>query len=94
MARNIAVDTKSSESGPAVNAFSIVTNNDLELDYITKSLWVGTGGNVNCVFATAAGNNAGNAVVIANIPTGTELKVRLKKIGADGTTASNLIGFI
>ena len=94
MARNIAVDTHSPHDGPAVNAFSITANNDLELDYITNSLWVGTGGNINCTFATAAGNNAANAIVIGNISTGTELKVRLKKIGLTGTTASNLIGFI
>ena len=92
--RNIATMTHSYRGGPAVNAFSITANNDFELDYVTNSVWVGTGGNLNCTFQTAQSNTAADAVMIYNIPTGTELKVRLKKIGETGTTASNLVGFI
>lgn len=93
MPRPIAERTNSSELGPAVNAFSIVTSNDLELDYVTKSVWVGTGGNINCVFISAQSNTSADAVVIPNIQTGSNLRVRLKKISSDGTTASNLVGF-
>jgi hypothetical protein len=94
MSRPIAVVTHSDRLGPAVNAFSITANNDFELDYVTNSIWVGTGGNLNCTFATTATNTAADAILILNIPTGTKLDLRLKKVGSTGTTASNLIGLI
>ena len=50
-------------------------------------LYVGTGGNIAVV------TEAGNSVTLNNYPSGAYLWLRVTKVMATNTTASNIVGF-
>jgi hypothetical protein len=86
-----AVDTFSTlttgGSGPASNAFEISPNNDAELTYVTRWLYVGTAGHVKIDTA------GGETVTLNNLAAGVLHPIRAKKVYATGTTALTPVGF-
>jgi hypothetical protein len=73
----------------AGSAFSITPNNTTDLAVVTTALYVGFTGNVSVI---CSGNTAG--VVFANVPGGSFLPLRVKRVTVSGTTASGLVGVV
>jgi hypothetical protein len=78
--------TKSIDS-VAENAFAVTPSDANDLPSATRSVYVGTGGNLTC---TLVGDDT--AVTFHNVVGGTILPIRLKKVFANGTTAADIVG--
>jgi hypothetical protein len=70
--------------GPANNADEIAPA-DEDLGFVTRSLYIGGAGNVSLVML------GGQTVVFQNVPAGTQLPVRAKRVNA-ATTATLIVG--
>ena len=73
---------------PAENAVAVTPNDSTDLTYTTRAVLVGTGGDLEVVMA-----GAGNTVVIAGVPDGAFLPIRVSRIKATNTTASGITAF-
>lgn len=73
---------------PAIDAFSIIPNDSLELTEVTRAVYVGQGGTL--VVTT----KEGTTVTFENVAAGGFLPLRLSKVLATGTTASALVGLV
>lgn len=71
---------------PIEKAESVTPNDTTDLPNIPRALWIGTGGNIALV---PKGQTTG--VIIQNVPDGTLLPIRAKRITAAGTTATDII---
>ena len=71
----------------AVRAYEVTPDDDADLVF-NKGLWVGTGGTVAVQMWEAPD---GETVGLGSVPTGTLLPLRVKKVLATGTTATNLV---
>lgn len=72
---------------PARSAFAITPVNGVALEFATKALYVGTGGDITL---RAVGSE--NDVLIRNIPSGTVLAIRVAAVRSTGTTAADIVG--
>lgn len=83
-----ATDTfvnKSTTDFPATEAAAVVPHNTNELSYVTRGLYVGTGGDVKVTM------RGGQAVTFPNVQAGTLLPFRVKIVWATGTSASDIV---
>ena len=78
----------SSLDAPADTAFAIAPNDASDLAETTRALYIGSTGSVAVTMA------AGGDVTFANLPGGTILPVRLRRVRATGTTATGLVGLL
>ena len=74
---------------PAKAAFAISPSDGQDLEFVTKAIYVGTGGDI--VLRTVAG--AGN-VRFAGVTSGAILPIRVTAVRSTGTTASDIVGLI
>lgn len=72
-------------TSPAVHAFAITPDDD-DLEFVTRGLYVGTGGTLVCTFL------GGEELTITGIGDGAVYPFRLTNIDSTGTTATGLIG--
>ena len=70
---------------PARNAAVVTPSNSADLTYVTRGVYVGTGGNIK---VTTAG---GQDITFSNVIGGLVLPFAVKRIWATGTTASDMI---
>lgn len=70
----------------ARRAWAITKNDDNELTYVTKGLYVGGDGDV------AVRMFDGTDVTFANVPAGTILPIMVKRVLATGTDATSIVG--
>lgn len=70
---------------PATNAEAVTPHNTNELNYVTRAVYVGTGGDLKVTMADSG------TVTFADVPSGTTLAIRCKVIWATGTVASDII---
>lgn len=75
------------ESLQGSSAFSIVPNDETDLAVATIALYVGFSGDVNII---CSGDTS--AVAFFNVPGGSFLPVKTKRVLASGTTASGIVG--
>ena len=73
---------------PAQHGFAITPHDSSPLVVATRALYVGTAGNIAAVLISGA------ELTFSNVPSGTLLPIRLAKVKASGTTASNLLGLL
>jgi len=77
---------------PADDAFDITPDDVNELPFVTRSIYVGQGGNLTVV------TRKGTTVTFYGLAAGTTLHQRVKKVlvssGATLTTAANLVGMV
>ena len=59
---------------------------DGELGHLTRALYVGVGGDL------AVRLQDGTELVLANVPTGTLLPIRVTRVLASGTSATQIVG--
>jgi hypothetical protein len=75
-------------SGPASHGFAVTPSDSALLAETTRGIYVGTGGTIAALMLSGAG------VTFAAVPGGTTLPVRLTKIMATGTTASDIVALV
>lgn len=69
------------------SAGEMITPNDVStLSYVTRALYVGTGGTV------VVRMKSGDILTLSDLPTGTLCPIRVDQVLATGTTAGNLVG--
>lgn len=73
-------------TSPPERAVAIAPDDDTPLTHVTRALFVGTGGDV-AVVMTGSGS-----VILANVPSGTLLPIRVERVLATGTSAGNIVG--
>lgn len=71
---------------PTAHHFAITPDNDNDLEAVTRSIWIGTGGDLVVVDIND------HEVTFKNVPSGTEKQGRFKQVRATGTTAGDLVG--
>ena len=77
---------------PARHAVAITPSDSADLATVPKAIYVGTGGDVKLI---GVGAPAGaNGVVFKNVPTGSILDVRARRVLATGTTATDLVALL
>lgn len=73
--------------GPCRAPYAITPHNTNALPEVTKGIYVGTAGDVRLV-----GVGSETPVTYKNLPNGSYINVRAKRVLVTGTTASDLIG--
>lgn len=74
-------------SGPAGHAFAVTPNDGADLAVVTRGLYVGTGGDLSLVLK---GNVS--AVSFVGVAGGSVLPLRVARVRATGTTATDIVG--
>lgn len=70
---------------PYVKAVLVTPNNDVDLTFVTRALFVGVTGDVEVVTA------AGDQVTFRGIAAGTLLPMRVRRVKSDQTTADGIL---
>lgn len=70
-------------------AAAITPDDNNDLPTVSRGLWVGSGGDINVVLA-----NSTDPVLISNVPDGSLLPFRVKRVHATGTTATGLVALL
>ena len=73
-------------SSPAEHGAAVTPNDDADLTTTSRSLYIGTGGDVVVILK---GDSA--AVTFVSVPAGSVLPVRAQRVKATGTTATNIV---
>lgn len=72
---------------PAEHATAITPNDDADLTYVTRALYVGGDGNVTGITA------GGETITVVGLLAGMLYPFRFVRIKATGTSATNLVGW-
>lgn len=73
------------ESLPADWAAAVTPSDSTNFTFIPRALYIGTGGNISCFFSD------GTSVTFTNVVSGTILPIRVRRVNATSTTASNIV---
>lgn len=73
---------------PAMHGFAITPDDSIDLTEATRALYVGVAGDLAVTLVSGA------QLVLANVPSGTLLPVRVRAVKAAGTTADSLVGLL
>jgi hypothetical protein len=73
-------------SAPAQSGFAITPNDAADLAAETRGLWVGASGDLSLVLAS------GDEVTMPGVVGGTLLPLRVRRVKASGTSATQLVG--
>lgn len=71
---------------PYYSAEVVTPHDSNELAYVSRGLYVGVGGNISVQMA-----GTGTAIVLKGVPTGTVLRIRVKRVNATLTTATDMV---
>jgi hypothetical protein len=74
------------ELASVLDAAAITPNDNADMAYAIRSMWVGGAGNVTVMLAKASA-----PVTYYNVPAGTRLMVSATRVYATGTTATNIL---
>lgn len=74
---------------PARRAVAVAPSDTVDLGDIPKALYVGTAGNITMVGVAAPAGATG--IVWKNVPAGTILPFRPRRVMATGTTAADIV---
>jgi hypothetical protein len=74
-------------TSPPEHALAIQPDDAAVLPQVPRALWVGSGGDLAVRMA------GGETVILAGVPAGTLLPVRVARVLASGTTAGDILGF-
>ncbi len=79
-------DLAQEQSEPWHEGFPVVPDDNNELPFVTRSLYVGGGGDINLILVNGA------SLFFANAAPGFCLGLRVRKVLKSSTTATNLVG--
>lgn len=72
--------------GPSRHLAAVTPNDDNDLPFLARYLWVGSGGNIEII------NAQGDMVIFMAVPTGYKLEIGdVKRVRATNTTAQNIV---
>ena len=71
---------------PARKAFTITTSDTVNFTYVTRAIYVGSDGNIVCVFPDDS------VVTFTSVAAGSILPLQVKRINFTDTTATDLVG--
>lgn len=71
---------------PATHGFAITPDDGTDLSEITRAVYVGSSGSLAVTFTSGA------ELVMPNVPAGSLLPLRLQRVRATGTSATNIVG--
>jgi hypothetical protein len=74
-------------TGPSSSAFSITPDDDNDITYPIRALYVGTGGDLQVILQDDTAET-----LFANVLGGSCLPLQIKRVMASGTAASDLVG--
>ena len=72
---------------PALRGFVVTPTDGVDLQALTRMVWIGGAGNLNCILA-----NDGTPTLLSGIPAGVMLNLRVKQILSTSTTATLIVG--
>lgn len=78
-----------SVTSPSRNWFDIVPDDNTDLSFVPKAIFVGTGGDL-----VVASTSTDSEVIFRNVPSGSVLDIRPAAVRQTGTTAADLVGLI
>lgn len=78
-----------SVTSPSREWFVIVPDDNSDLSFVPKAIFVGTGGDL---VVSSTGTNT--EVIFRNVPSGSVLDIRPAAVRETGTTAADLVGLI
>ncbi|ODT76277.1 spike base protein, RCAP_Rcc01079 family [Devosia sp.] len=81
-------DYVSGLESPAQHGFAATPSNSADLPEVTRALYVGGAGAVAVILASGA------ELSFAGVASGTILPLRVRRLKASGTTASNVVGLV
>lgn len=70
---------------PISNGASVTPNDSDELEYVTRAIWIGGAGNLSVVTAN------GDTIVLKGVVAGSLIPIRVVKVLASETTASDIV---
>ncbi|WP_339109820.1 hypothetical protein [Thioclava sp. GXIMD4216] len=73
-------------TGPALNGFAIAPDDDADLAQVTRGIYLGQGGDLRVTLA------GGQTVTFTNIAAGGIHGLRIRRVWASGTTATEMVG--
>lgn len=73
-------------NNPVSVVFTVTPSDAADLQEVTRALYIGGAGNVRLVAKDSG------TVTYANVPAGSRLPIRVSRVLATGTTATNIIG--
>lgn len=79
----------STPDSTATIAYAVVPNDGLDLTVTAKALYVGGAGNLSII---AEGSST--SVILSNVQGGSIIPVRVKRVLATGTTATDIVGLV
>lgn len=82
---NDQYENMQSLSGPVSNAVPIVPDDDVDIDVVSRCVYVGSAGNLAVIM------NSGQSVVFVGVNAGTFLPIRVDRVLATGTTAGDIL---
>jgi len=72
-------------TSPAIAAQEIIPADGRELDYVSRALYVGSGGDLSVE------SSRGDVVTFRNVPSGAFLPIRVRRVRNSDTTASDIV---
>lgn len=78
----------SSLTAPAHDGFAITPSDGADLPDVTRALYVGGPGHVALML------QAGTTLTLSNVPSGSLLPLRVRRLLATGTTATAIVGLL
>lgn len=75
-------------TAPAEDAFAVTPNDGADLASVTRGLWIGVAGDVSVVTLK------GTTVTLKGAPSGSLIPVRVARVRATGTTATNIVALV
>jgi hypothetical protein len=77
---------QTTDISPLTKAVLVTPSDSTDLAFVTRAIYVGEGGAVTVNMA-----DSGTAITFANVPTGTTLPIRVSRIRATLTVATDII---
>lgn len=77
---------------PALDGEAVAPNDNVDLNYVSRALWIGGAGNIVVVMAgDKANDGAGTTLTFTGIPAGTLLPLAVARVKSTGTTATGIV---
>ena len=73
---------------PASSAFAIAASDTVDLTEVTRAIYVGGAGNLSVVMLS------GQVTLFTSVVAGAILPLRVRRVNATGSTATNLVGLL
>ncbi|WP_182085403.1 hypothetical protein [Aureimonas sp. ME7] len=86
-ARDTYLSTATSMAGPANRLFAVTPDDGADLPFVTTGLYVGGGGDL-----AVKDRESDATVVFRNLGSGAGLPIRVARVLATGTTATDIVG--